>query len=512
MFILKITGLLCLGLLKLTAILGAGITRKAWQLLRWLLRPRSRTFGSAHWAGFLAAWRAGVLGGKGFIVGKRWFRFVRQNLEGYALIFAATRTGKTALLGANLLEYAGSAIVNDPKGELRAVTGRSRLARGKVFALDLNDPANSDCFNPLQWLIRVDTFHEADDAAELADLLVVEDGDGTHWSQKSRDFLQCIILYVIRRYRDTPELMTLAKVRSLVAMGIEGLEPVFDEAMTLGSPTLRDRALSFKGMAASDEARSMISNADKAVAVFAADRPAGMVTRASDFDMMEFNRSVATLFVICDEEKSHVYRGFMRVILGCAVIAMTRAKAESPPPVPTMLMFDETAMLGRMEVLEEAASYLGTYARMVLVYQDLDQLERTSPKARSIIANASVKVAFGVSDLATAKMLADMIGFMTVRSRSDGASKRNQDFLTNQSNNGTSEGQRYLIDPSEILRLDRNRSIIFFNAPVRLQAPLKAYKVRYFEERRWRGQWDRWRQQQQHRPPQPLRLSGPAPS
>jgi hypothetical protein len=27
-----------------------------------------------------------------------------------------------------------------------------------------------------------------------------------------------------------------------------------------------------------------------------------------------------------------------------------------------------------MEVLEEAASYLGTYARMVLVYQDLDQL------------------------------------------------------------------------------------------------------------------------------------------
>lgn len=246
--------------------------------------------------------------------------------------------------------------------------------------------------------------------------------------------------------------------------------------------------------------------------MFAADRPAGMVTRASDFDLMEFNRRVATLFVICDEEKSHVYRGFMRVILGCAVIAMTRAKTEAPPPVPTLLMFDETAMLGRMEVLEEAASYLGTYARMVLVYQDLDQLERTSPKARSIIANASVKVAFGVSDLATAKMLADMIGFTTVRSRSDGGSRRSQDLLNRHANSGTSESQRHLIDPSEILRLARNRSIIFFNAPVSLQAPLKAYKVRYFEERRWRGQWDRWRQQQQQRPPQPLRLSGPAPS
>lgn len=132
MFILKLTGLLCLGLLKFAAVLVAGTARKAWQLLRWLLRRRSRTFGSAHWASFFATCRAGVLGGNGFIVGKRWFRFVRQNLEGYALIFAATRTGKTALLGANLLEYAGSAIVNDPKGELRAVTGRSRQARGPV--------------------------------------------------------------------------------------------------------------------------------------------------------------------------------------------------------------------------------------------------------------------------------------------------------------------------------------------------------------------------------------------
>lgn len=462
----------------------------AWHLIR-----RSRgTFGSARFARLWELWWYSLFGGDGIIVGKRWGRFIRFNGQGYALVFGATRSGKGAgIIVPALLDYKGSVVCIDPKGENHAITARARMLRGPIFTLNVTDPVLSDAFNPLT-LIRVNTSHEADDAAELANLLVTADHQSQHWDDKARDLLQCLMLYVVRRYAQTPELMTLARLRSLVALGWDGLEAVFDEARELGSPSLRDFAGGFLGMDKSEEARSILSNADKAVKLFAADRPAGMVTRASDFDIMDLNRQVMSLFIIVDEEKLVTYRPFIRILTGCALMAMTRAKAEAPPPVPTLLIFDEAAAVGRLENLETGVAYLAAYAKLLLVYQDLSQLRRTTPMADSIVANATCRIAMGVNDLETAKALAESIGPETVRSRSNGRSQRNVDMLAQQHNSGQSETQRMLLDPSEILRLPRHQSIIFFGAPVKLRFPIRARKVRYFREWRWRGTWDRWRE------------------
>jgi type IV secretion system protein VirD4 len=58
------------------------------------MRGASDTFGSARWATLWELLRGGVLGGNGLIVGKSWGRFLRCNLEGYALLFAPARSGK----------------------------------------------------------------------------------------------------------------------------------------------------------------------------------------------------------------------------------------------------------------------------------------------------------------------------------------------------------------------------------------------------------------------------------
>jgi len=129
--------------------------------------------------------------------------------------------------------------------------------------------------------------------------------------------------------------------------------------------------------------------------------------------------------------------------------------------------------MGRIEPLETGVGYLATYARMILVFQDLNQLRRTYPKADSMIANASCKVAFGVNDVGSASDLADAIGKTTVISR-DGH-----------------EVSRYLLDPAEVMRLSSKKSIIFFSGAVTY--PVLARKVRYFKVWRWRGKWDRWR-------------------
>jgi type IV secretion system protein VirD4 len=363
-----------------------------------------------------------------------------------------------------------------------------------VFFLNAIRPELSDSLNPLD-MVRLGTYHEADDALELAKLLVIPESSEGHWDTRATQLLQALILYVCLRYRETPELRNLAKVRSLVALGAKGLEPVMAEAATLGPVSLRDLATGFQGMGDMPEAKSIISNADKAMTLWAADRPAGLVSMESAFRFEDFNRRTMTCYLMVDEEKLPIYAGFLRVMMGCALMAMTRAKEEAPPKVPTLLLLDEAAALGRIEPLETGVGYLATYARLLFVFQDLDQLNRTYPKARSIMANAGVKIAFGINDVETARMLSDTLGPVTTASRSTGESFRSLDPAAAQRSQGTSEAGRALLDLSEILRLPRDRAIILFNGPVRF--PVLARKVRYFKERRWRGQWDRWRSQAQ---------------
>lgn len=475
------------------------IAGRLWAGLAQLLRGGSTTFGSARWATLTEIARARVWGGcDGIIVGQFAGRFLRFRREGYAILFARTRTGKGAgVVVPNLLGYPGSVICTDPKGENHAITRRAREARGPVFTLNVIEPAYSDCLNPLD-MIRVDTIHEADDGMELAKLLVIPDtANGGHWDNRATNLLLCLILYVCHRYADVPELRNLAKVRGLVALGWDGLQPIFREAAALGPVSMREAASGFLGMGASDEARSVVSNADKSMAIWSADRPAGMVTAQSTFDFRDFNRQVMTAYICIDEEKLPIYGAFMRVMMGCALIAMTRAKSEAPPAVPTLLLMDEAAALGRIEPLETGVGYLGTYARLLLVFQDMDQLTAIYPKAGSMLANAGCRIFFGISEPKTAKMLADAIGHRTVASHSSGLSQHNTEILTHQVNQGVAEAARYHVDPSELTRLRTSRCIIFMSDDVRY--PILAGKIRYWKVGRWRGLWDPWRPQRQQR-------------
>lgn len=451
----------------------------------------STTFGSARWANFFELIRGGVLSGNGLIVGKVWGRFLRFNQDGYAILFAPTRSGKgVGVVIPNLLAYQGSIICTDPKGENSAITARHRASLGPVFVLNAINPTLSDTFNPLD-MVRIGTYHEADDALELAKLLVIPESAEGHWDTKATQLIQALILFVCRRYANEPDLRNLAKVRGLVALGWGGLESVMKAAADLGSVTLAQLMTSFQGVADTPEAKSVMSNAEKAMALWSADRPAGLISMESGFRFEDFNRRTMTCFIMVDEEKLQIYASFLRVMMGCALMAMTRAKQEAPPKVPTLLLLDEAAAMGRIEPLETGVGYLATYARLLLVFQDLDQITRTYPKARSMIANAGCKIAFGVNDVETAKMLSQTLGMRTTTSHSASESRRSLDPSEYQWGQSTNEAGRALLDLSEILRLPRKQAIVLFNGPVRF--PVLGRKVRYYRERAWRGLWDPWR-------------------
>ncbi|MFZ5734380.1 MAG: type IV secretory system conjugative DNA transfer family protein [Pseudomonadota bacterium] len=483
-------------LLKVTFFLLRQLVRLCLTILRGLLQllisSASTTHGSARWATLWELFRSGSLRASGIIVGKIWGRFIRFQQEGFVLLFAPTRAGKGySVVVPNLLDREGSIIVTDIKGENHAITARARAQRGPVWTLNVLDPSRSNSFNPLD-MVQIGTMHESDDAKQLADLMIIPEQHGSdHWDEKARALLGTLILFVCHKYRDVAELRTLAQVRALAVQDWAGLAETLKEATELGPVSLREEAVAVLAMEKSDEYKSVKSTMDKATSLWSIDKPAGLVSSRSDFRFEQLNEAIASIYVMVPEEKLRIYRGFLRVMIGCAIVAMTRAK-HAKPKVKTLLIVDEAAALGRLQPIEDGVGYLATYMSMVMVWQDLDQLERTYPKARSMIANAGCKVAFNVADIQTARMLADSIGHTTILSRSAGQSQANVDMVKHQMSEGVSETGRYLVDPSEIMRLPAKRSMILM--PRQVRHPILATKVVYWKERRWKGKWDIWRE------------------
>jgi type IV secretion system protein VirD4 len=300
-----------------------------------------------------------------------------------------------------------------------------------------------------------------------------------------------MIIYLLRTR--PKELRTLAALNDLVNAETHTLTETFKSMAQRPEAVIATKARMALAALEHDEFRSVMNNAGKALNLFAEDRIAARLTATSDFDLMDVHRSVMSVYVMVPEEMMATFAPFLRIVIGCALAAMVRGKALTRPKHKPLLMIDECQNLGRLDALERAMGVLREYARMVLVFQDLGRMRKLYGEdgAVTFIANSGAQVAFGVNDIRAARDLAEMLGMGTVASRSQGQSQANTDLLKYQEQTGHSEAGRYLLDPSEILRLPARKSIVRMNT---VRAPILAQKVRYFREARWRGLWDRWRE------------------
>ena len=201
-------------------------------------------------------------------------------------------------------------------------------------------------------------------------------------------------------------------------------------------------------------------------------------------------RRIGSLFICVPEDMATVYAPFMRVMVGLALHAVARVGKQGVGADRPLFMLDEAAALGHIPELEDGMGHLRAYARAVMIFQDLGQLQTVYRKWRSLIANASCQVFFGVNDQDTAELVSTMLGDCTVETRSSGISAGVATVLAHGQNAGTGEAGRRLLQPAEILRMSRQEALVFMRG---LPHPIRATRVTYFAERMFNGLWDRWR-------------------
>src|SRR3989449_5896900 len=197
----------------------------------------SASHGSARWGTGEA-----LAGERGLLLGRSERHVLRLDGQGHVLTVAPTRSGKgVSCVIPNLLDYPGSVLVTDPKGENYAVTARWRGAQGHVVhALDPFDVVGGTAsYNPMELIDSAST-DVADDARLLADMLILpegREGEQAFWNEEARALLTGLILHVAASA--PPELRTLTHVRRLLTLAPDSAQQLLAISRTRGQPEER---------------------------------------------------------------------------------------------------------------------------------------------------------------------------------------------------------------------------------------------------------------------------------
>lgn len=448
--------------------------------------------GSAGWGGVEDARKGKHLGGAdepGFALGRLdavpagtddRFRFM-----GHLVTCAPTGAGKgVGAVIPNLLEYPGSALVVDLKGENYAVTARQREAMGHaVYVVDpfnVTGAASAGC-NFLDRLNVNDPDCIARSAALAECLVISSKGENAHFDETARGLLQGIMLHVAGGPADRRHLGEVRRLLTLDLPDFEGVmaDMVADPDAAYGVPARAANTL----MSTGDRERgSILSTARRSTAFL--DDPR-IITTASktDFDFSRLKTELVTVYLVIPPDRMEFYYRYLRVFIGTALSALL--ETQKKPKYRVAFFIDEFAQLGRMQSIEKAISIVRGYGVVFWLFiQDLSQLKDAyEDKWQTFMAN-SAKQFFGTDDFDTAEYISKTLGKATVEYATAGTSRKLTELAPSQSENTQFTG-RELLTPDEVMRLGSKPIVI-----VRGEPPYMLERINYLEDPEYEGLFD----------------------
>lgn len=445
----------------------------------------SATYGSARWASRGEIAKAGLLDGKGVVIGRHANLYLRHDGPEHVLCFAPTRSGKgVGLVIPTLLTWPHSAIVHDIKGENWGLTAsfRSRFSRVLLF-----DPTNqsSAAYNPLMEVRR--GLNEVRDVQNIADVLVDPEGSlerRNHWEKTSHALLVGAILHVLYAEPDK----TLAGVAAFLSDPKRSIEATLAAMMQTphlgeegGHPVVASAARELLNKS-ENERSGVLSTAMSFLGLYR-DPVIAAVTRQCDWriaDLVGAARPVTLYLVVPPSDISRT-KPLIRLILNQLGRRLTEDLAEGAERRRLLLMLDEFPALGRLDFFESALAFMAGYGiKSFLIAQSLNQIEKAYGPNNAILDNCHVRVCFATNDERTAKRISESLGTATeLRAMKNYAGHRLSPWLGHLMVSRT-ETARALLTQGEIMQLPDSDEIVMLAGA----RPIRAKKARYYADPR----------------------------
>jgi type IV secretion system protein VirD4 len=357
-------------------------------------------------------------------------RLIGVSDDRHMMTVAGSRAGKgVSTIIPNLLEYPGSILVIDPKGENARITA-GRRGKGSsagsdglgqdVFVLDPFGVSGrvGHCFNPLS-MIDAEADTAVDDAALVAEALVIqEEGPGRHFSAAARNLLRGLILQVCSD--EPPERRNLLRVRQLLTLDDRGFKLLLTAMQTNPSCSGVIRRAANSMAVKSDNERSGVISTAIEQTDFLDSPPLARCLARSDFSLTDLKRKPTTVYLCLPAGRMATHSRWLRIIVNLAVEAMERAPVL--PPHPVLFLMDEFAVLDHLSSIEKAAGQIAGFGvRLWPILQDLSQLKSIyKDRWETFMGNAGLIQFFGNNDLTTLQYLSQRLGKSTIMQVSKG--------------------------------------------------------------------------------------------
>lgn len=412
--------------------------------------------------------------------------YLRHNGPEHVCVIAPPRSGKgVGNIIPTLLSWTGSAFTVDIKGENYAMTAGWRKRNSKILRFD---PAEeSSCsWNPIGE-IRFGTRHQISDAQNIALMVIDTDGRGLfdHWRTAAFELLSGLIMHSLYQSRggSAPCLRDCAY---MLTGGENPDEPEFDDGerdsaamnlfiemqgVTLAS---EERAaveaqlfIRSIGRSMADkpekELGSIISTANNALSLYR-DPVVGENTAKNDFkidDLMDHTSPVSLYFITAPNNLSRL-SPLIRLLLTRIIMGLTgqmtfdNGRSKTAHKHRLLLMLDEFAALGRLDVFEKGLAYISGYGiKAYIIIQDRQQLLKAYTAQESILSNCHIQIAYAPNNVETAKWLSEMAGTTTVVKEQITTSGNRFGGMPKQFSRNYQDVQRPLLTPQEVRSLPK---------------------------------------------------------
>jgi type IV secretion system protein VirD4 len=379
---------------------------------------------------------------------------------GHLSVVGPTRAGKGLHAIAELLNWRGSAVVIDIKGEFYNKTSgyRHQVMKQKVYALNPSSGAPTNQFDP---------FAERDTPEQLqatAETILNPDADGSNKAFALRASFALLAMMLVAKERGW---MVLPFVRECLSIGPEKSMLMLEEMST--DPEVARNLVFFIGSKPSEYNWAGFGN-DKflnnswinLIAKMKYLMGGGIIdmTSGSDFKSTDLLHEPTTLYMVFREsDLAYTVHAFSAIIL--SIIESIIKYYDLHPDedfVPIKFLFDEA---GRIVVpkLDELISTVAGRGMIVVVYvQSLAQLDKLYGEdgADTIKSGTHTKIYYTPKDATTAKYLSDNGGRYMFE---DQRSSRNDDSHSDT----VGLNSRELITVDEALKMEAGRIIIASN-------------------------------------------------
>lgn len=429
-------------------------------------------FGDAKFAVEYDVKKAGLRSGTGLILGKFKGKYMVDDGQTHVLVSAPTGSGKgVGIVIPNLLNWNGSAVVLDIKGENYELTSGFRKKYGQRVFVFSPFSEKSHRFNPFD-AINSDPRQRFNDIQNIAQIILPDNEKDPTWSQQGRALFVAFALYLLDK--DGQD-CTIGNILRFLQTQDDTRDIVKGILAAEGEKLDASAQRTFANFSQQEKRMSESVKVGLVGALSLWNSPSiDAATSFTDFDIMTLRQHKTTIYVVVSLADLTSLRPLLTLFFEQVFAAQLRKEPGKEDKHKILFLMDEFESLGTMNGIVDKLPFVRSFnIRILAIIQGLSQLDQryTVAGRDKILQGSKHQIFFASNDQQTTNYVSQTLGKTTIQTVSKSRSKQGWS-VSRQSQ------ARELMLPQEVREMSPDKLILLTEGT----RPIMGQKIRYFKD------------------------------